>query len=469
MKVREWLDNLMQKWTAIQVAPIAKIAEWLDFGFQAKIKGALIDTIEDIESEAIDMARPHIDDMLKCEVLPENIQKYLQSLKVQKAPIQLVALLPIIVGALFFALAGILTGWFEQVKQWSMSKFTPTLYDPDRAIMALWSGKISHEEYVENMKQQGFSAEKIEVIEKISRFVPGVQDLIRFTVRDVFREDIVKQYRYDEGFDEIKKQLQPWLDKNGLDSDIMRAYWRAHWELPGLTQAFEMLHRGYIDKDDLRQLLKIADVAPAYIEPILRISYAPYTRVDIRRMYGLGVVDEKQVFKTYQDLGYDEEHAENLTRYTVLDAVAAEKDLSKSEVITGYTEGIISEREARTAFTDMGYSDDEADIIISLQDYKKEKSIRDREKAVIANLYYYGKITRPEAVKGLNALNVTEREKELTLAETEARIREKHANPTKADLTAWLKGEIITKAEYQNEMRNLGYSEINIERYLKSL
>ena len=78
-----------------------------------------------------------------------------------------------------------------------------------------------------------------------------------------------------------------------------------------------MLHRRIIDPDELKLLLRVRDIPSFWRERLVQLSYDPYTRVDVRRMYTAGVLSENEVFDTYLDLGYDEEHANNLTLWTL--------------------------------------------------------------------------------------------------------------------------------------------------------
>ena len=469
MKVREWIEKLFANFEIWLNNPIYTWLSWGDNSFPTKIKEGFVQLFEYGESEARDVVNPLIDEMLKFKTLPGFLRTYLEDLKQPRHFIQLAAIVPILAAAAFFIIPSALAGYMEHLKQESFRVAKPTLLDSDRAIAALWRGEITKDQYIDQLRQQGLSDDKIEILEHISRFLPGPSDLISFSVRDVFRGDLVEKYGYDTDFDKIENELSPWLEKIGMDPDVMKLYWRAHWDLPSITLAYELLHRGFITENDLRILLKTADMAPAFVDPIIQASYSPYTRVDVRRMYELGILDREAVKRSYQDIGYDDEHAENMTEFTILDSIVAEKDLTKTETLTALSEGLITETEAKQSLSDMGYSGEEADVIISLESYKIEKSNRDREKKVISNLYYYGKISRSEAEKKLNELNVSEREKELTLAETEARIREKHKDPSKEDLAKWYKGRLISKDDYIAEMLNLGYSINHINNYLKSV
>jgi len=267
----------------------------------------------------------------------------------------------------------------------------------------------------------------------------------------------------------MMKELQPFLTQIGMSEEVMRNYWRAHWDLPSLTSAFTMFHRGLISEEDIRNLLRINDMAPYFINNLVKIAYNPYTRVDIRRMFAAGVLNREEVKKSYRDLGYDEEKAENLTKFTELSTKPTEKDLSKTEIISLYNAGEMQEAQAIKEFTKLGYDEDESKALIELEKVKIEREYKNREKKIIANQYYYNQISREEAVTQLNSLNVTERERETVLKEVDARIRDKHRSPTKSDLEGWLKAGLISEAVFRAEMSNLGYADKYIDLYILEL
>ena len=83
--------------------------------------------------------------------------------------------------------------------------------------------------------------------------------------------------------------------------------------LPSIGQGFEMLHRRVIEDADLDLLLRALDVMPFWREKLKDISYNPLTRVDVRRMHRIGVLEEEGVFNAYLDVGYNEENAQLMT------------------------------------------------------------------------------------------------------------------------------------------------------------
>ena len=180
--------------------------------------------------------------------------------------------------------------------------------------IALRRGFISPDTYAEKLRILGLAPDDIDLAEKLSMQLPPIGDLIRMVVRDTFEPDVVEAGQLSDGFENFPVET---AEELGISNYWAEKYWQAHWMLPSLQQGFEMLHRDKISQDELLALFKAADLAPGYWEPMQAISYRPYTRVDVRRMHALGVLDEEQVLRSYLDLGYDQEKASNLTAFTL--------------------------------------------------------------------------------------------------------------------------------------------------------
>ncbi|MBA7583599.1 hypothetical protein ES708_25545 [subsurface metagenome] len=152
----------------------------------------------------------------------------------------------------------------------------------------------------------GLDEDSREDIKKIMPFYPGVGDLVRFAVREVYYPDYVSKYGLA---DEYPPEYEEAAKKAGLPPEQAKNYWMAHWILPSILQGYEMLHRGVIGSEELGDLFKAVDIMPYWREKLEAISYRVFTRVDVRRMYRDGVLDEAGVLKSYMDLGYDAEKA----------------------------------------------------------------------------------------------------------------------------------------------------------------
>lgn len=212
----------------------------------------------------------------------------------------------------------------------------------------LWkSKKITEEQYFKSIRASGvITATDRDLFEKTFLALPGVADIIRFMVRDVANDNVTLRFGMREGFeDNWKGRLQQYGDAQGVETDLARDYWMAHWYLPSFTQAAEMLHvlrpgsprlKAFakqladqpgseknaaqweaslaVSLDDLTALLKQDDMLPFWIPKLLASSYHSLTRVDTQRAFELNVLKRDQVKEGFKDLGYDEPNAEILTR-----------------------------------------------------------------------------------------------------------------------------------------------------------
>jgi len=161
-------------------------------------------------------------------------------------------------------------------------------------VSAKWRGIITPDEFYQHMEKRRFTKDLADKFVKISEFIPSPTDMIRFAVREVFTPAIVEKYKMDEDF---PKEFVAWFEKVGGTEEMAKFFWRAHWELPSVTQGYEMLHRGIINMDDLKTLMRTLDINPFWRDKLIEISYLPFTRVDVRRMFRFGVLDYEEVIR----------------------------------------------------------------------------------------------------------------------------------------------------------------------------
>jgi hypothetical protein len=220
---------------------------------------------------------------------------------------------------------------------------------------------------------------------------------------------------------------------------------------------------------------------PFWRDKLIKMAYAPYTRVDIRRMYKLGILDEKGVKQTYLDLGYDDEHATNLTKFTIAyyaspttdeeDLVdeenAKNRDLTLADICNGYNRAMLTREEATTALAALGYNPTQIDFYLDYEDYKRDKDLKNAYTSNYHDLYVTGILDDADVKSALTTLGLggAEVDQLLKLWYIE-RIR-RAERPSRTDLNRFLRKEIITEERWQVEMAKLGYSDEYIGWYLQ--
>jgi hypothetical protein len=223
---------------------------------------------------------------------------------------------------------------------------------PRELELAFHRGEIDEEEALRRLRHLSYTHENAQLLMATWPTLPGVSDVVRFGVREVYRPEIVRAFQLDQDFPSLGEA--DWT-RIGLATEEFEKYWRAHWELPSISQTFEMFHRTTLDpidgfsqevqladgstvwriisEDRVAELLRVADVMPAWRDPLVRIAFTPFTRVDIRRFYRTGVMDLAGVQRAYLDIGYSEENALVQAEFVV--GLETEKTFDELETILG--------------------------------------------------------------------------------------------------------------------------------------
>lgn len=320
---------------------------------------------------------------------------------------------------------------------------------------------------------QGYSDNDTDELIKLRFIFPGIQDTISMAVREVFDPVARARLTLDADYPDL---LDKFAERIGLSSEDARNFWAAHWQLPSPTQVYEMSHRinrdtnqPLISLQDVRDYLKAADYAPVWRDLLFQLSFNPYTRVDTRRMAALGILDRQEVKNTFRDLGYDEEHAENLTAFTYAEKHAANRDLVKSDLVDGYARGIFTRQEAGDNLAEMGYDEFETNFFLDRQDYLIEKKRIEDELEIIELSYVNGLISEGDMEQRLGRLNLAETRKQRHLLEWRLAKSRKLQTPTVSQLQNFLRQEVIDEQRFRLEMDKRGYNGEYTEMFLREI
>ncbi len=353
-----------------------------------------------------------------------------------------------------------------KMRQEAYKALPVTLLDPRTLVSLKYKEYIPDGLYKDQLGKLGFAPEITELLEKDYLFYPAPVDFIRFAVRETFKPGVVAEYGYDNDFPDA---MVPYAEKAGMSEEWLKHYWRAHWEIPSPRQGYEMLHRGVIDKGKLEGLLKIGDYAPGWIQPLIDISYNPITRVDLRRLYADGVIDEARVYSGYLDLGYSDANAKLITEWVVKSTQVEDRELTKAEILKSFRIDETSKDQAIKFLGLIGYSKEDAEFVISFEEHKIYEEDRKEEiETVIAELIA-GKYTVDEVKTRLGNMDVSIKQANSLIQKAERIIRKRFTVPSKDDSIRWFKADIIDEGEFISKMVALHYLDEDIKRFVEEV
>jgi len=295
--------------------------------------------------------------------------------------------------------------------------------DPDKA--ELWW---------QDLEEQGWDKDRIDAAKELAMLLPTPSDLVTWTAREVFEPDSIEKYGLKDEFDKLDISL---FSKVGISEDMAKNYWMAHWAHTNFSQMIELLHRGLLtgareppeepktkeewearDKEGIDQLYewyRLVEVTPFWRKLLTEATWNIPTRVDVRRWWEMGTINEAELRSIYHRQGYHGTDLDNYVTWTKVysgfpdliarckngwipeeevkaqlfdwvkdevkaqeiwetkfknavapERVAAERDLTKTEIIKGVKAGLISSGQGAELLGRLGYDPSEAEYIVAV-------------------------------------------------------------------------------------------------------
>ncbi|GAI68034.1 unnamed protein product [marine sediment metagenome] len=297
--------------------------------------------------------------------------------------------------------------------------------------------------------------------------IPPVADIITMAVREAFTPAIAERFGQYQDF---PPDFAKYAAMKGLDEDWAKRYWAAHWNLPSPQQGFQMLHRGVIDESELDMLMRAQDIMPFWRDKLIQIAYRPLTRVDVRRMYREGVLNEREVFESYLDQGYAEENAERMADFTVKQTLSVLAKFSSGDIVKAFASRMINASDAKSLLRSIGISSEDASYIVSTAEYKRLWAFTDQQIAGIRNLYKKRMYDENTARGKLAGLNLPSDQIDVLMQQWYYDMKvEPTATWTTAQVLSFVRKGLIDRKRATHELYLNGYDAEHIDVYMRSI
>lgn len=317
------------------------------------------------------------------------------------------------------------------------------------------------------LKKIGIHPAYNSVYKELAYEIPPVADIITMAVREAFTPEIASRFGQYEG---LPPDYVQWVQKKGLTKEWAERYWAAHWSLPSPQQGFDMLHRGIIDRSELGLLLRALDIMPFWRDKLIEVAYKPLTRVDVRRMFQLGVLDRSETKQAYEDIGYNDKNAERMTVFTERYVRQTQSKFNTNDVINAYTQRLIDRGEANRLLRIIGIKDADIQGILDTANVKREWAYKKEKIEAVQNLFKKGKIQESQVQTELRQINIPSEQIALYLQQWMAKSpAEKESLWTTVQTIGFTKSGLISIQRAEQELRDLGYDDEHVRVYLASV
>jgi len=325
-------------------------------------------------------------------------------------------------------------------------------------------GQINETEFLNRLNMSGYDDKDAHDIMGLRHLIPSVGDLTMLAGRDQFEPATIEKFELQK---DVPTELVEWGEKIGMSEEWVKKYWGAHWIVPSIGQAFQMIWRGVMDEDELDIFYDLADISPYFRDKLRAITYLPYTRVDVRRMHQIGILNDEQLKQAYMDLGYDSEHAEGMMEFTIRYNKKVDRDLTRTQIEKLYRYGFTDPLEFRGMLQTLDYSEDEAWYIQDLLDYETTER---KHQAFIRRIEWQFKhwlIDDIEVGSQLAVLKIRTEKIDEYLAEWLNERVVEETLPTKTDVIGWYRQKLIPEDQFTVYMKKLGFNPDDIGFYIQ--
>jgi len=279
-------------------------------------------------------------------------------------------------------------------------------------LTSIWlRDKPTYEQFWDDLRDQGWTEERIAIAKELANIIPPLADMTRFADFSAFDEEVIEKWR---AFYDAPGWIKEPFSLLGVTGEWADKYWFSHWIQPGRYELSLMHRRGLITDDEVKLAYRTMGYSSYWQDKLLDLVKEVPTRVDVRRWWDMRTIDETRLREIYHAQGYYGKDLDDYVLWTkvyvafpdlfarwkngwiTLDDVraeltgygmpadrleelietkittaepertASERDLTKTEIYKGVKKGIITWGEGLELLMDLGYDEDEAEYILTV-------------------------------------------------------------------------------------------------------
>lgn len=275
--------------------------------------------------------------------------------------------------------------------------------------------------------------------------IPDFQSLISIYVKEGYLE---------EHWVEIPDEMVNNFAELGFNAEWTKRLWGMHWQYPGPSQLYEMLHRtagnfpeiGVTD-EILRDMLKLHDYEPKWRTPLELISWNTWRIFDIRAGWEIDVLDNDGLKKRLIDTGYLPADAELLANIQKMYVLRSEIDGLLTESDTDFMNGWIDEDQLRANYDATPYNADVKELRMARARLRRDRTDKADIKTALANRFYKGDLSEAEFTDALSRLGVIQSRIDVEIE----KVKVKRLQTVKEDTATT--GKALTEATYSRAFK----------------
>jgi len=328
MSISERIELTIERWRT-------KWGEALGAFIATAFWAGVTKVLDQIEDETRDEATASMGRLRDIPNLPPEFLTIIGEAEKKRMPQAVVAIIPYIIGMVI----GTAMGAARPVANWMSYPIEKLIHsyrlDPASIINAWRRDKPTYGKLFDDLKDQGWSEDRLDVLRELAKIIPPLPDMVRFADFSAFDPEVIEAWRqFYDAPSWISEPMSLLGITNEAPRDWANKYWFSHFIQPGRYELGEMYRRGLlgeplIGKEEIgeaggegeaEKTIKLAYKTMGYSafwqDMLLELVRAIPTRVDVRRWWDMRTIDEEELRSLYQRQGYFGKDLENYVNWT---------------------------------------------------------------------------------------------------------------------------------------------------------
>lgn len=234
----------------------------------------------------------------------------------------------------------------------------------------------------------------------------------------------------------------------------------------GVEQALSLLNHGLINEDQARNVIKHSRINPMFEDMALLTRFHYLTAFQIERMLTQGTVTPEDASRWLIEDGYPADQVAGLVKGATTTKASKPKQVAETLVLDNYEAGFITGAQAVAQLGNLGYSPEEAGIIIESYDARRVLTLRNQGVAAVGKGFKAGIVDRSTASGDLDALGVSATLRDHYLALWEVERKTEFKTFTKAEIGSMFKKGIVTADWAVKQWLAIGYNSAQAQMLL---
>jgi hypothetical protein len=258
------------------------------------------------------------------------------------------------------------------------------------------------------------------------------------------------------------EQAAHFIDEAGLDPSNFGWLYETAGRPPGVHELGELVHRGELTVDVLRQAIRESDIKNKYVDAIVALTRKiPPMRTVVAAVHQ-GVITAEQGARKLAELGYDADDQAMFVREAQNLKHATHRELTEAQIVELYAERMITKAKATEMLSSLNLDATAVEMILALADHKRHLRLQGAATTRLRSLFVSHRIDATELKLQLDKLGI---EHDATADMIHVWTLERNVARPHLSTSNWQGAAhrgIVNQHKFQAELRALGWDDHSI-------